>query len=94
MVTGKNNSFPLFANVMGLGMLGSSAGFNDVNLLKKMPSSEVNSVNKLNLFSMGYLSKVNTIRTIFNNKFVLVVMVVLVGVIFAILLQQAQSFVF
>jgi type IV pilus assembly protein PilM len=94
IVTGKNNSFSLFANVFGLGMLGASGGFKDMNLLKKMPSSEVNSVNKLNLFNMGYLSKVNTIRTILNNKFVLVIMVILIGIIFAILLQQTKNFAF
>ncbi len=91
-ITGKNNYFPLFANVIGLGMLGASGEFRDMNLLKKMPSSEVNSVNKLNLFSLGYLSKVNTFRTIMNNKFVLVMMVILIGIIFAILLQQAQNY--
>ena len=89
---GKGNNFSLFANVIGLGMLGASGEFKDMNLLRKMPSSEVNSVNKLNLFSMGYLSKVNTVRTVVNNKYVLVMMVVLIGVIFAILLQQTKNF--
>ena len=86
------NHFPLFANVIGLGMLGASGEFRDLNLLKKMPSSEVNSVNKLNLFSMNYLSRVNTIRTIMNNKFVLVIMIILIAIVFAILLQQAQNY--
>ncbi len=88
----KSNQFPLYANVIGLGMLGASGGFQDLNLLKRMPTSQVNSVNKLNLFRLGYLSQVNTIRTIMNNKFVLVIMVILIGVIFAILLQQTQSY--
>ncbi len=91
-LTGKNNPFPLFANVIGLGMLGASGEFKDMNLLRRMPSSEVNSVNRLNLFNMGYLSKVNTVRTIINNKYVLVMMIVLIGVIFAILLQQTKNF--
>lgn len=91
-VIGKNNNFPLYANVIGLGMLGASGEFKDMNLLRKMPSSEVNSVNKLNLFKMGYLSKVNTVRAVYNNKYVLVMMIVLIGVIFAILLQQSKSF--
>ena len=94
LITNKNNNFPLFANVIGLGMLGASGEFKDLNLLKKMPSSEVNSVNKLNLFNMGYLSKVNTIRTIFNNKFVLIIMVILVGIIFVVLFKQAQNYSF
>ena len=91
-LTGKNNSFPLFANVIGLGMLGASGEFKDMNLLKKMPGAEVNSVNRLNLFNMGYLSRVNTVRTIINNKYVLAILVVLIGIIFAVLLQQAQNY--
>jgi cell division ATPase FtsA len=88
----KNNNFPLYANVIGLGMLGASGEFKDLNLLKKMPSAEVNAVNKLNLFKMGYLSRVNTVRTIINNKFVLFMLVVLIGVIFAVLLQQSKNY--
>lgn len=91
-VTGKNNYFPLFANVVGLGMLGASGEFRDLNLLKKMPSTEVNSVNRLNLFSLGYLSRVNTMRTIINNKYVLIMLIILIGVIFAVLLQQTQDY--
>lgn len=86
------NQFPMFVNVMGLGMLGSSGEFRDLNLLKKIPASEVNSVNKLNLFNMGYLSKVNTLRTILNNKFILVILVIIIGLIFAILYQQANNY--
>lgn len=88
----KNSYFSLFANVIGLGMLGASGEFTDLNLLKKMPSSEVNSVNKLNLFSMGYLSKVNAFRSVMNNKFVLTVMIIMVGIIFAVLVQQVSNF--
>jgi type IV pilus assembly protein PilM len=91
-ITGKNNSFPLYANVIGLGMLGASGEFKDMNLLKKMPAAEVNSVNKLNLFNMGYLSKVNTLRTILDNKYVLVVLIILIGIVFAVLYQQAQNY--
>jgi type IV pilus assembly protein PilM len=91
-VTSKKNSFPLFANVIGLGMLGASGQFKDFNLLREMPSAEVNVVNKLNLFSMGYLSRVDTIRTILNNKFVLIVMIILIGVIFAVLLQLTKNY--
>lgn len=92
VISGKDNSFPLIANVLGLGMLGASGEFRDINLIKKMPSSETNSINKLNLFNMGYLSKVNIVRTIMNNKFVLVVMLILIGVIFAVLFQQAKFY--
>ena len=88
----KTKDFSLFVNVIGLGMLGASAQFKDVNLLKKMPHSEINDVDKLNLFKMGYLSRVNTIRMIFNNKYVLITMIILIGVIFAVLLQQAENF--
>lgn len=88
----KINYFPLYANVIGLGMLGASGEFRDMNLLKQMPSSEVNAVNKLNLISMGYLSKVNTFRTIMNNRFVLTVMIILIGIIFAVLVQQAKNY--
>jgi type IV pilus assembly protein PilM len=91
-LSGKNNPFPLYANVVGLGMLGASGEFRDMNMLKKMPSNSVNSINRLNLFSMGYLSKVNTVRTIINNKYVLVMMIILIGVIFAVLLQQTKNF--
>jgi type IV pilus assembly protein PilM len=91
-LSGKTNPYPIFANVIGLGMLGASGEFKDINLIKKLPASEVNLVNKLNLFNMGYLSRVNTIRTIFNNKYVLVILVILIGLIFAVLLQQTKSF--
>jgi type IV pilus assembly protein PilM len=84
--------FPLFVNVIGLGMLGASGEFRDLNLLNKMPKSEVNSVNKLNLFNMGYLSKVNTLRTILNNRFILIILIILIGIIFAILYQQANNY--
>jgi type IV pilus assembly protein PilM len=91
-VTGKKDSFPLFANVIGLGMLGASGQFKDFNLLREMPGSEVNSINKFNLFSMGYLSKVNAVRMLLNNKYILIMLIVLIGIIFAILLQQAENF--
>lgn len=88
----KARDFSVYANVIGLGMLGASGEFRDLNLLRKMPSAEVNSVNKLDLFKLGYLSRVNTVRTILNNKFVLTILVVLIGIIFAILIQQAQNY--
>jgi type IV pilus assembly protein PilM len=88
----KAKVFSLFANVIGLGMLGASGEFADINLLKSMPKAEVNLVNRLNLFKLGYLSRVNTIRTVFNNKYVLIIMIVLIALIFAILLQQAENY--
>jgi hypothetical protein len=90
-VVGKDNSFPLFANVIGLGMLGVSGEYKDINLLKKMPSSEVNSVNKLNLFNMGYLSRLNAFRTLINNRYVLISMIIIVGFIFYVLFGLAQN---
>ena len=89
---GKNNSFPLYVNVIGLGMLGASGEFQDMNLLKKMPTAEVNSVSRLNLFNLGYLSRVNTVRTIINNKYILAILIILIAVIFAVLYQQAQNY--
>jgi len=91
-LAGKGKDFSVFANVVGLGMLGASGEFRDLNLLKQMPSSATNVVNKLSLFTMGYLSRVNTIRTIINNKYILIIMVILIALIFAILLQQTQEY--
>ncbi|MFA7252486.1 MAG: pilus assembly protein PilM [Candidatus Paceibacterota bacterium] len=89
---GKDKDFSIFANVIGLGMLGASGEFKDLNLLRQMPSSATNAVNKLSLFNMGYLSRVNTIRTIINNKYILIILVILIGLIFAILIQQAENY--
>jgi type IV pilus assembly protein PilM len=91
-MTGKANPFPLFANVIGLGMLGASGQFKDMNFLKKMPNSEINLVNKLDLLKLGYLSKTNTIRTIINNKYVMVLAVILFLIGFFVLLQIARNF--
>lgn len=88
----KGSSFSLFANVVGLGMLGASGEFQDMNLLKKMPKSEINVVDRLNLFKLGYLTRVNAFRMVLNNKYVLVTLIILIGVIFAVLLQQTESF--
>lgn len=88
----KNIDFSIYSNVIGLGMLGASGEFIDINLLKKMPKNQVNSVDRLNLFKLGYLSRVNTIRMIFNNKYVLIILIIMIAVIFAVLLQQAKSF--
>lgn len=92
LISGKRNHFPLFANVIGLGMLGSSGEFKDLNFIKKMPASEVNSVNKVDLLNMGYLSRVNTVRTILNNRLVLVGLIILILVIFGIILYQTQNY--
>jgi cell division ATPase FtsA len=88
----KEKNFPLFASVVGLGMVGASGEFQDINLLKKMPKGEINSIDKLNLFKLGYLSPVNTVRTIINNKYVLVTLIILIGIIFAILLRQVKNY--
>lgn len=88
----KQQTFPLFANVLGLGMLGAAGEYRELNLLKKMPAAEINVINKLNLFNLGYLSRVNTVRTILNNKYVLIMLVILIGVVFAVLLQQAENY--
>ena len=92
VMTDKNNSFPLFANVIGLGMLGSSGAFRDMNILKKMPASEINLVKKTDLLKMGYLSRTNYVRTVINNKFVLVLLVIIIAIIFGVLLELAKGF--
>jgi type IV pilus assembly protein PilM len=92
VMTGKNNQFVLFANVLGLGILGSSTGYRDINFLKKMPRVESNSVNKLNLLKLGYLSKVNTLRTIMNNKLILILMIAVIATIFYFMLLQIESY--
>jgi len=92
-LTGGVKSFPLYANVIGLGMLGTSSQFRDINLLKKMPASEINSVDKLGLFNLSYLSRANTIRTILNNRFVLVFLVVLIAFVSFILFKQAENYI-
>lgn len=92
-IIGKTNQFVYFANVLGLGMLGASAEFKrDVNFIKKMPKVESNSVSRLKLFNLGYLSKVNTLRVILNNKFILIILVILIGAIFMMLLEQVKKF--
>jgi type IV pilus assembly protein PilM len=91
-LTGQNNYFPLFANVIGLGMLGASGEFRDTNLLRKMPAAEVNLVNRLNLFELGYLSRVRVFRTLINNRPTLFVLIILVLVILAIIVQQVFSY--
>jgi cell division ATPase FtsA len=88
----KEKQFPLFVNVVGLGMLGASTEFTDINLLKQIPRSEVNKVNELDLFRLGYLSHINVIRTLFNNKYVLVLLIMLVAVIFYFLLLQIDGY--
>jgi type IV pilus assembly protein PilM len=92
-IIGKTNQFVYFANVLGLGMLGASAEFKrDVNILKKMPKSEANSVNKFKLFNLGYLSRANVLRSIFNNKIVLFMMVVAIGGLFYYMLLQVENY--
>lgn len=86
------NNFPLFANVLGLGMLGTTREFKDVNLLKKIPSAEINSVDRLNLYKLGYLSRMNIFRRILTNRYISIVLLVLVGITIAIIFQQVQDY--
>jgi type IV pilus assembly protein PilM len=86
------HNFPLFAGVIGLGILGATGEFKELNLLKKMPASEINSIRKLSLFDMGYLSKLNTFRTVFYTKTTLAIMVIFIGLIFTVLIKQSQNF--
>jgi type IV pilus assembly protein PilM len=85
-------NFPLFAGVMGLGMLGATGQFKELNILRKMPKAEINSIKKLSLFDLGYLSKINTVRVILNNKVTIIILAVIIGLIFVVLIRQAQNF--
>ena len=91
-VIGKSNSFSLFANVIGLGMLGASGEFTDMNLLHKMPNSESNYVNKADLFKLGYLSKTNIVRTYLDNKYVFIFVIIILVIELFVLLQLGINY--
>lgn len=84
-LTDKEHFFPLFANVIGLGMFGASREFKDMNLVRKIDSFEVNTVNKFDLFKVGYLSRIDALRAIFNNKLIISIVAIIFGVIFTIM---------
>jgi type IV pilus assembly protein PilM len=74
---GKNNedkNIPmLYTSVIGLGMLGASNEFNDINLLKQMSGASINNINRTELFNSGYLSKITAARIFLNSRLMLVI---------------------
>lgn len=69
-----NEALPmLFTSVIGLGMLGASNEFQDINLLKQIPSSKLNIINRTELFRAGYLSKFTAIRIFLNSRIMLAI---------------------
>lgn len=67
----------LFTSVIGLGMLGASNEFSDMNLLKQIPSGLINKVNRTALFNSGYLGKATAVRVFLNSRIMLVASIAL-----------------
>ncbi len=67
----------LYTSVIGLAMLGASNEFENINLLKQMPSVQINNIKRADLFNYGYLSKLTAVRVILNSRLMLVVAVIL-----------------
>ncbi len=75
---GAEESTPiLYTSVIGLGMLGASNEFEDINLLKQIPSSKINDIRRAELFNGGYLSKLTAFRIFLNSRIMLAVSVTL-----------------
>ncbi len=88
----KEKNFTTFIKVIGLGMIGSTAGLEDINFLKKMPKSEVNDIKTSDLFKMGYLSRVDALRAVLNNGYILTLMILIIAGVFALLMRQVEMF--
>ncbi len=58
-------------------MLGASNEFEDINLLKQVPSSKINDIRRGELFKSGYLSKITAFRIFLNSRMMLVVSLIL-----------------
>ena len=69
----------LYTSVIGLAMLGASNEFENVNLLKQMPSVQINIFKKRELFNAGYLSKTAALRIMLNSRLMLVIAMLLCG---------------
>ena len=67
----------LYTSVIGLSMLGASNEFENINLLKQMPSMQINKIKRSELFNSGYLSKSTALRIILNSRLMLVIAVAL-----------------
>ncbi len=63
----------LYTSVIGLGMLGASNEFTDINIVKRISSASINNINRKELFNAGYLSKLTALRIFLNSRLMLVV---------------------
>lgn len=63
----------LYTSVIGLAMLGASNEFENINLLKQMPSVQINKIKRGDLFNAGYLSKTTALRALLNSRLMLAV---------------------
>jgi Ethanolamine utilization protein EutJ (predicted chaperonin) len=91
LLSDKDNKFLLFANVIGLSMLGVTKEFKDINFLKKMPSSLINSADRPSLSNIGYLNRMNIFKLIFNKKLILVILLIIIGIVSYIIFQQGHN---
>lgn len=87
----KDRDATLYATVVGLGMLGASREFQDLNLISQMPKAIFDEVKTSELFRGGYVSKTRAIRIFFNNRISLGIMVlVILGVAWLFAYQFAE----
>ena len=63
----------LYTSVIGLAMLGASNEFENINILKQMPSLQLNNIKRADLLKSGYLSKVTAVRIMLNSRLMLVI---------------------
>ena len=76
----------LFANVMGLAMIGASNEFHSINLLKQIPRSFVVSPSKIDLVKLGYLRRTTKLTLLLNSRIMflfLLIIIVIVTFVFA-----------
>jgi|GEM_PF-1210078 len=75
---GDNKSaFMLYASVIGLSMLGASNEFENINLLKQIPSMQINKIKRRDLLNSGYMSKSTAFRIMLNSRLMLFVAIIL-----------------
>ncbi|MEI6396903.1 MAG: pilus assembly protein PilM [Candidatus Taylorbacteria bacterium] len=70
---GKNIVPTLYTSVVGLAMLGASNEFENINILKQIPSLQLSGMKKSDLLKSGYLSKTTAIRIMLNSRLMLVI---------------------
>ncbi|MGB8815836.1 MAG: type IV pilus assembly protein PilM [Minisyncoccia bacterium] len=73
---GKNSV--LFANVMGLAMIGASNEFHSINLLKQIPKQFFVASSKIDLVKDGYLRKTTKFALLMNSYIVLVLLLIII----------------